>query len=90
MGENYNQSFKRRFFLRTAYVGAALGSSEVLKARNENDVVIPEKEMLQNSWMSLSINNKFLFDEEVSNKWHEAYKILGIDPHKLSPLSGRA
>tara|TARA_B100000700_G_scaffold292717_1_gene353021 strand:- start:99 stop:650 length:552 start_codon:yes stop_codon:yes gene_type:complete len=49
-----------------------------------------EKEMLQNSWMSLSINNKFLFDEEVSNKWHEAYKILGIDPHKLSPLSGRA
>ena len=48
MGENYNQSFKRRFFLRTASVGAALGSSEVLKARNENDVVIPEKEMLQN------------------------------------------
>ena len=48
MGENYNQSFKRRCFLRTASVGAALGSSEVLKARNENDVVIPEKEMLQN------------------------------------------
>jgi len=49
-----------------------------------------EKEMLQNSWMSLSIDKKFLFDEEVSNKWHEAYKMLGIDPLKLSPFSGRA
>tara|TARA_Y100000746_G_C15301381_1_gene365833 strand:+ start:136 stop:687 length:552 start_codon:yes stop_codon:yes gene_type:complete len=49
-----------------------------------------EKEVLQNSWMSLSIDKKFLFDEEVSNKWHEAYKMLGIDPLKLSPFSGRA
>ena len=49
-----------------------------------------EKEMLHNSWMSLSIDNKFLFDEEVSNKWYEAYKKLGIDPHKLSKFSGRA
>ena len=30
------------------------------------------------------------FDEEVSNKWSQAYNLLGIDPYKLSNQSGRA
>ena len=49
-----------------------------------------EKEILANSWMTLSADSKFLFDEEVSNKWSEAYNILGIDPNKLSSQSGTA
>ena len=49
-----------------------------------------EKEILANSWMTLSTDSKFLFDEEVSNKWNKAYNLLGIDPNKVSQFSGRA
>ncbi|MFL2543249.1 MAG: YqgE/AlgH family protein [Alphaproteobacteria bacterium] len=49
-----------------------------------------EKEILANSWMTLSADSKFLFDDEVSNKWSKAYNLLGIDPNKLSQFSGRA
>ena len=49
-----------------------------------------EYEILQNSWMSLSVDNSFLFDDEVSKKWSQAFKIMGIDPNSLSFQSGRA
>ena len=49
-----------------------------------------EYEMMQNSWMSLSVDNSFLFDDEVSRKWLQAYKIMGIDPSSLSFQSGKA
>jgi len=49
-----------------------------------------ENEIIQNSWMSLPIEASFLFDEEVSKKWNNAYKIIGIDPNSLSTNSGRA
>ena len=49
-----------------------------------------EKEILANSWMTLSADSTFLFDEEVTNKWNKAYGLLGIDPSKLSQHSGRA
>ena len=49
-----------------------------------------ENEIIQNSWTSLSIKTSFLFDEEVSKKWSNAFKIIGIDPTKLSSNSGRA
>jgi len=49
-----------------------------------------EYEIMQNSWMSLSVDNSFLFDDEVSRKWSQAYKLMGVDPHSLSFQSGRA
>ena len=49
-----------------------------------------EKEILANSWMTLSADSTFLFDEEVTNKWKNAYRLLGVDPNKLSQYSGRA
>ena len=49
-----------------------------------------EKEILSNSWVTLSADLTFLFDEEVNNKWNKAYKLLGVDPNKLSNYSGRA
>ena len=49
-----------------------------------------EDEIIQNSWVTLSVDTNFLFDEEVSRKWKEAYKIIGIDPNNLSFKSGRA
>jgi putative transcriptional regulator len=49
-----------------------------------------EDEIVQNSWMTLSVDTKFLFDDEVSTKWINAYKIMGVDPNNLSFQSGRA
>ena len=49
-----------------------------------------ENEIMQNSWMSLSVDNSFLFDDEVSRKWSQAYKLIGIDPNILSSESGQA
>jgi|TARA_B100001971_G_scaffold92799_1_gene85485 putative transcriptional regulator len=49
-----------------------------------------EHEIMRNSWMSLSVDNSFLFDDEVSRKWSQAYKLMGIDPNSLSLESGQA
>ena len=49
-----------------------------------------EYEIMRNSWMSLSVDNSFLFDDEVSRKWSQAYKLIGIDPNSLSFQSGNA
>ena len=49
-----------------------------------------ENEIIQNSWMSLSVETSFLFDDALSKKWDEAYKLLGINPINLSSDFGRA
>jgi len=49
-----------------------------------------EMELLSNSWITLSADSSFLFDNEVTNKWRRAYNLLGVDPNKLSQYSGRA
>ena len=49
-----------------------------------------ENEIIQNSWMSLSVETNFLFDNALTTKWNEAYKLLGINTLKLSSDSGRA
>ena len=49
-----------------------------------------ENEIMQNSWMTLTVDSSFLFDNEVSRKWTNAYKIMGVDPSNLSSQSGRA
>ena len=40
--------------------------------------------------MTLPVESSFIFDEHVSNKWNEAYKIMGFDPISLSQFSGNA
>ena len=47
-----------------------------------------ESELISNSWMTLRTDSKFIFDESVSNKWNDAYDLLGVDPNKLSQFSG--
>ena len=49
-----------------------------------------EHEIKINSWMSLPVESSFIFDEEVSGKWNEAYKIMGFNPSFLSQHSGNA
>jgi putative transcriptional regulator len=49
-----------------------------------------EDEIMKNSWMTLAVDSNFLFDDEVSSKWLQAYKLIGVDPNNLSFYSGRA
>ena len=49
-----------------------------------------EKEIMQNSWTPLRVESSFVFDDEVNNKWLQAYGLLGINPNKLSIHSGNA
>ena len=49
-----------------------------------------ENEIIQNSWMSLPVETSFLFDDALSKKWDEAFKLLGINPINLSSDFGRA
>ena len=49
-----------------------------------------EFEIKQNSWMTLPVDSSFIFDEKVSDKWNEAYKMMGIDPTSLSQFAGNA
>lgn len=47
-----------------------------------------ESELISNSWMTLRTDSNFIFDESVSNKWNDAYDLLGVDPNRLSQFSG--
>ena len=47
-----------------------------------------EMELASNNWMTLSTNPEFIFDEKVSNKWYDAFRLLGVNPNNLSSNSG--
>ena len=49
-----------------------------------------EYEIKQNSWVTLPVDSNFVFDDQVSNKWNEAYEMIGFDPTSLSHFSGNA
>ena len=40
--------------------------------------------------MNNNFDSNFIFDEEVNNKWLNAFNLLGVDPSKLSNHSGTA
>ena len=49
-----------------------------------------EYEIKQNSWMTLPVESSFIFDDQVLDKWLEAYKMMGFDPTFLSHFPGNA
>ncbi len=49
-----------------------------------------EAEMQANSWLNTDANDALIFDTEIDAKWETAIKGIGIDPAKLSSLSGNA
>ena len=38
--------------------------------------------------MTLKTDSSFIFEENVSNKWRDAYSLIGVDPNKISYNSG--
>ena len=47
-------------------------------------------EIKNNGWMTLHVESGFIFDEHVSKKWDEAYKLMGVNPLSLTEFSGNA
>ena len=43
-----------------------------------------EFEIKNNGWMNLHVESDFIFDEHVSKKWNDAYKLIGVNPSFLS------
>ncbi|WP_367670510.1 YqgE/AlgH family protein [Sodalis-like secondary symbiont of Drepanosiphum platanoidis] len=49
-----------------------------------------ERELLENSWLTIPANNNILFKTPIAYRWIEAAKILGIDINKISNQLGHA
>lgn len=49
-----------------------------------------ESEIMDNAWLSCPATESILFDMAVDSRWAEAAKLLGIDPHRLTDVSGHA
>ncbi|WP_370231061.1 YqgE/AlgH family protein [Cognatishimia sp.] len=49
-----------------------------------------EEEILDNSWLVADPTSSLMFVEEDDQKWAQALKQLGVDPHMLSGSAGRA
>ena len=77
------------FILNSSEVGKNLNNYiESIKNQNSLKYEQIESELISNSWMTLRTDSNFIFDESVSNKWNDAYDLLGVDPNKLSQFSG--
>ena len=49
-----------------------------------------EREMLENAWMSLPVDEHILFDLPFEERWLAVWRRLGIDVGRISPFSGHA
>lgn len=49
-----------------------------------------ESEIMENAWLSCPATESILFDMAVEDRWEEATRLLGIDPNRLTDVSGHA
>ena len=49
-----------------------------------------EQELLDNSWMVIEADAEIIFNTPISERWHKALELAGIDPDKLSLEAGHA
>ena len=49
-----------------------------------------EKEMLDNAWLSLPVDDRILFGMPFEDRWHAVWRSLGIDVGKISHVAGHA
>jgi len=47
-----------------------------------------EKELAENSWLTVEADPEVIFDTPVQDRWQKAVKMLGIDPGQLSVDAG--
>jgi len=49
-----------------------------------------EREMLENAWLSIPINEQIVFDLPFQDRWQAAWQLMGIDSSRVSPTAGHA
>jgi len=49
-----------------------------------------EREMLDNAWLPLPLDERVLFELPFEDRWHAAWRNLGIDVGKVSHFAGHA
>ncbi len=49
-----------------------------------------EKELAENSWLTVEADPKVIFETPVQERWHKAVKMLGVEPAQLSIDVGHA
>jgi len=49
-----------------------------------------ESELSANAWLTGPVSDELVFNEPVDSRWNRAMELIGIDPMKLTDVSGRA
>ena len=49
-----------------------------------------EREMLDNAWLSLPMNERIAFDLPYEERWQAAWQMLGVDSSRVSLVAGHA
>jgi len=49
-----------------------------------------EREMKDNAWLSLPVDQQILFDTPFEDRWHAIWRQLGIDVARISHIAGHA
>lgn len=49
-----------------------------------------EREMKENAWMSIPVDAKVVFDLPFEDRWTGAWRLLGIEPDRLTLVAGHA
>ncbi len=49
-----------------------------------------EKEIQDNAWLNVAVDEELLFDPDVGDKWERAMRKIGVDFNMLSATAGRA
>ncbi|MBK7252000.1 MAG: YqgE/AlgH family protein [Gammaproteobacteria bacterium] len=49
-----------------------------------------ERELLDNAWLSLPLDERVVFELPFEERWHAAWRIAGIDVARLSHIAGHA
>jgi putative transcriptional regulator len=49
-----------------------------------------EKELLENSWLTIEASSDILFRTPIADRWREAAKMIGVDVSQLATHAGHA
>jgi putative transcriptional regulator len=49
-----------------------------------------EREMLDNAWLSLPVDERIVFDLPFEDRWQAAWQLLGVDSSRVSLVAGHA
>jgi putative transcriptional regulator len=49
-----------------------------------------EREMLENAWLSLPVDERIIFELPFEDRWQAAWQLLGVDSSRVSFVAGHA